>query len=58
MTVIDTNSAAVVANRLVADPNTQVLVLEAGANRLTDPRILVPGLAPTAYGDPDLDSAI
>ncbi|KAG2025017.1 hypothetical protein GB937_003243 [Aspergillus fischeri] len=50
-------SGLVVANRLAEDPNTRVLVLEAGTNRLTDPRILVPGLAPTAYGDPDLDSA-
>jgi choline dehydrogenase-like flavoprotein len=48
-------SGLVVANRLTEDPNTRVLVLEAGTNRLTDPRILVPGLAPTAYGDPDFD---
>ncbi|RHZ53049.1 hypothetical protein CDV55_102798 [Aspergillus turcosus] len=48
-------SGLVVANRLTEDPNTRVLVLEAGTNRLTDPRILVPGLAPTAYEDPDFD---
>ncbi|RHZ44432.1 GMC family oxidoreductase [Aspergillus thermomutatus] len=48
-------SGLVVANRLTEDPNTRVLVLEAGTNRLTDPRILVLGLAPTTYGDPDLD---
>jgi choline dehydrogenase-like flavoprotein len=48
-------SGLVVANRLTEDPNTSVLVLEAGTNRLTDPRILVPGLGPTTYGDPDFD---
>ncbi|KAF7173986.1 hypothetical protein CNMCM5623_006253 [Aspergillus felis] len=48
-------SGLVVANRLTEDPNTRVLVLEAGTNRLTDPRILVPGLAPTVYEDPDFD---
>jgi hypothetical protein len=34
-----------------------VLVLEAGANRLDDPRIVTPGLAASLYDDPDFDWA-
>ncbi|KAL4965816.1 GMC family oxidoreductase [Aspergillus stella-maris] len=48
-------SGLVVANRLSEDPNIRVLVLEAGTNRLNDPRIQVPGLAPATYEDPDFD---
>ncbi|PWY89218.1 putative aryl-alcohol dehydrogenase [Aspergillus heteromorphus CBS 117.55] len=48
-------SGLVVANRLTELPDVRVLVLEAGTNRLTDPRILVPGLAPASYEDPDFD---
>lgn len=45
----------VVANRLTKDPNTRVLVLEAGTNRLSDPRITVPALSMSAFEDPDFD---
>lgn len=45
----------VLANRLSEDPKTQVLVLEAGANRLDDFQILTPGLAGALYDDPNYD---
>lgn len=45
----------VVANRLTENPDVKVLVLEAGPNRLDDPRITTPGLAPSMYDDPDFD---
>lgn len=45
----------VLANRLTEDKNIRVLVLEAGTDRLNDPRIIVPGLAPATYEDPDFD---
>lgn len=48
-------SGLVVATRLTEDPNIRVLVLEAGANRLDDPRIVTPGLAASLYDDPDFD---
>ncbi|KAL4937821.1 hypothetical protein BDV06DRAFT_226607 [Aspergillus oleicola] len=48
-------SGLVVANRLSEDANIRVLVLEAGTNRLNDPRITIPGLAPATYEDPDFD---
>ncbi|PYH91304.1 putative aryl-alcohol dehydrogenase [Aspergillus ellipticus CBS 707.79] len=48
-------SGLVVANRLTELPGVRVLVLEAGANRLGDPRIVVPGLAPATFEDPDFD---
>ena len=48
-------SGLVVAARLTEDPNVRVLVLEAGANRLNDPRITIPGLAAQTYDDPDFD---
>ncbi|MCJ1243256.1 hypothetical protein MMC30_000453 [Trapelia coarctata] len=48
-------SGLVVASRLSEDPHIHVLVIEAGANRLNDPRITVPGLAPSMYFDPDFD---
>lgn len=45
----------VVANRLTENPNVRVLVLEAGTNRLNDPRISVPGLSVAAFEDEDFD---
>jgi choline dehydrogenase-like flavoprotein len=37
-------SGLVVANRLLEDPNVQVLVLEVGENHLNDPRVMIPAL--------------
>ncbi|KAJ6134359.1 CAZyme family AA3 [Penicillium sp. IBT 18751x] len=51
-------SGLVVASRLTENPAISVLVLEAGANRLNDPRIAAPGLAATTYFDPDFDWCI
>ena len=45
----------VLANRLTEDQNINVLVLEAGANLLEDPKITTPGLATTIYDDPKYD---
>ncbi|KAL4966551.1 GMC family oxidoreductase [Aspergillus stella-maris] len=48
----------VIANRLTEDSAIKVLVLEAGSNRVQDPRIAVPGLAASTYFDPDFDWCI
>ncbi|KAF2139198.1 GMC oxidoreductase [Aplosporella prunicola CBS 121167] len=48
-------SGLVVASRLTEDPRVRVVVFEAGANRLDDQRITIPGLAPSIYNDPDFD---
>ncbi|KAJ5885373.1 hypothetical protein N7495_009883 [Penicillium taxi] len=48
----------VVANRLTELSSVNVLVLEAGANRLNDPRIQAPGLAATTYFEPEFDWCI
>lgn len=47
----------VVACRLSEDPNTQVLVLEAGSNRLDDPRLKIPAAWRSLFGNPDFDWA-
>ncbi|KAJ5725511.1 CAZyme family AA3 [Penicillium malachiteum] len=45
----------VVASRITEDPNLSVIVLEAGTNRLGDPRLTVPGLGVATFEDPDFD---
>ncbi len=48
-------SGLVLANRLTEDPDVHVLVLEAGANKNKDPKIVIPGLVNTTYNDPEYD---
>ncbi|CAI7612212.1 unnamed protein product [Penicillium glandicola] len=45
----------VLANRLSQNPSINVLLIEAGANRMGDPRIETPGFLATMYGNPDFD---
>ncbi|KAI0955877.1 hypothetical protein AcV7_006420 [Taiwanofungus camphoratus] len=42
----------VVASHLVEDPNTSVLVLEAGEPNIDDPKILLGGGFGSTFGDP------
>jgi choline dehydrogenase-like flavoprotein len=45
----------VLVNRLSEDASMKVLLIEAGANRMGDPRIDTPGFLGMLYGDPDFD---
>ncbi|KAL8800726.1 MAG: hypothetical protein Q9182_004969 [Xanthomendoza sp. 2 TL-2023] len=45
----------VLANRLSADSRVSVLVIEAGSDRLSDPKITTPGLLTLTYDDPQYD---
>lgn len=47
-------SGLIVATRLTEDPDTSVLVLEAGEERSADPRITTPALWPSLLGS-DVD---
>ncbi|OJD37749.1 glucose-methanol-choline oxidoreductase [Diplodia corticola] len=51
-------SGLTVASRLTENKDIRVLVLEAGKNRLDDPKITIPGLAASTYSDPDYDWCI
>ncbi|KAK4223047.1 hypothetical protein QBC38DRAFT_447737 [Podospora fimiseda] len=48
-------SGLVVAARLTEDPNTSVLVIEAGSEHTNDPRIRTPALWLSLLGSPDFD---
>ena len=48
------SSGAALANRLSADPQVTVLLLEAGGSHLK-PRYMFPSLCPACIGNPDSD---
>lgn len=50
-------SGLVVAARLTEDPNTSVLVVEAGTEHTNDPRIRTPAFWLSVLGSPDFDWA-
>ena len=45
----------VLANRLTENENVNVLVLEAGSNRISDPRVVIPGMSSALYDDSEFD---
>lgn len=45
----------VIANRLSEDSDVRVLVIEAGADRSSDPLVLCPGLVAGLYGKDEYD---
>lgn len=48
-------AGCVLARRLTEDPAVSVIVLEAGADRLDDPRMNMPGGAGAMYDDEEFD---